>query len=95
MAGRSCAARCQHRKRFYSLLSDPVAIPLVKGMLWRYNKPALSDEDLERLVHVLIDALRAVKDAIASSVVDQLRAPHAEVDQAKVEMEERGGLVKR
>lgn len=63
---------------------------LVKGQLWRRSNPALSDEQRQQLVHVLMEARRAVKEAKASDDADDMRTARAEVDQAKRALGERG-----
>lgn len=63
---------------------------VVKGQLWRCSNPALSDAERQQLVHDLMEARRAVKEAIASNAEDQLRAARALVDKAKVALGERG-----
>ncbi|MDH4432208.1 hypothetical protein QEP21_17895 [Pseudomonas shirazica] len=63
---------------------------VVKGQLWRCSNPSLSYEERQHLVHVLMDARRAVKEAKASDDADQMRTAQAEVDQAKRALGERG-----
>jgi len=63
---------------------------VVKGRLWRCSNPALSEEERQHLVHVLMEARRAVKEAKASSDEDQLRTARAAVNEAKVALGERG-----
>ncbi|MGO3987225.1 hypothetical protein ABI582_22975 [Pseudomonas sp. SAS7] len=63
---------------------------VVKGQLWRCSNPALSEEERQHLVHVLMDARRAVKEAKASKDAGQLRSARARVDAAKVALGERG-----
>jgi len=63
---------------------------VVKGQLWRCSNPALSDEERQHLVQVLMKARRAVKEAKASDDTDQMRAARAAVDQAKRALGERG-----
>lgn len=63
---------------------------VVKGQLWRCSNPALSDEERQHLVHVLMKARRAVKEAKASDDADQMRTARAAVDQAKRALGERG-----
>lgn len=46
---------------------------VVKGQLWRCSNPALSDEQRQQLVHDLMQARRAVKEAKASNDAEQLR----------------------
>jgi len=69
---------------------------VVKGQLWRCSNPALSDEERQHLVRVLMEARRAVKEAKASENADELRTARSAVDQAKRALGERGpGLVER
>jgi len=63
---------------------------VVKGQLWRCSNPSLSDEERQHLVHVLMQARRAVKEAKASDDADQMRTARSEVDEAKVALGERG-----
>ncbi|UVL75879.1 hypothetical protein LOY24_14135 [Pseudomonas putida] len=63
---------------------------VVKGQLWRCSNPALSDEQRQQLVHVLMDARRAVKESKASDDADQMRIARAAVDQAKRALGDRG-----
>lgn len=63
---------------------------VVKGQLWRCSNPALSDKERQHLVHVLMKARRAVKEAKASDDADQMRTARAAVDQAKRALGERG-----
>lgn len=63
---------------------------VVNGQLWRCSNPALSDEERQHLVHVLMKARRAVKEAKASDDADQMRTARAAVDQAKRALGERG-----
>ncbi|WP_411563137.1 hypothetical protein [Pseudomonas shirazensis] len=63
---------------------------VVKGQLWRCSNPALSDEERQHLVQVLMEARRAVKEAKASDDADQMRNARAAVDQAKRALGERG-----
>lgn len=63
---------------------------VVKGQLWRCSNPALSEEERQHLVHDLMEARRAVKEAIASSDTVQLRSARARIDAAKVALRERG-----
>ncbi|WP_128637386.1 hypothetical protein [Pseudomonas taiwanensis] len=63
---------------------------VVNGQLWRCSNPALSDEERQHLVQVLMKARRAVKEAKASDDADHMRTARAEVDQAKRALGERG-----
>ncbi|WP_414892928.1 hypothetical protein [Pseudomonas serboccidentalis] len=63
---------------------------VVKGQLWRCSNPALSDDQRQQLVQMLMEARRAVKVAKATNHADQIRTARAEVDQAKRALGERG-----
>ncbi|MDH0733214.1 hypothetical protein N5F23_21105 [Pseudomonas sichuanensis] len=63
---------------------------LVKGQLWRCSNPALSDEARQHLVHDLMQARRAVKEAKASNDAEQLRNARVKINAAKVALGERG-----
>jgi len=62
----------------------------VRGRLWRTSNPALPDAQRQRLVTQLMDARRAVKDALASGDEQDLRDARGDVDAAKVALGERG-----
>jgi hypothetical protein len=61
---------------------------VVRGRLWRKSNPNLGDEKRDRLVHELMDARRAVKEAGTGEIA--LRKARSLVDQAKVRLGERG-----
>lgn len=63
---------------------------MVRGRLWRTSNPALPDTQRQRLVTQLMDARRAVKDALASGDEQDLRDARGDVDAAKVALGERG-----
>ncbi len=63
---------------------------VVKGQLWRCSNPALPVEKRQHLVHDLMEARRAVKEAKALDDEDKLHAARAAVDLAKVALGERG-----
>ncbi len=63
---------------------------MVRGRLWRTSNPALPDAQRQRLVTQLMDARRAVKDALASGDEQDLRDARGDVDAAKVALGERG-----
>lgn len=63
---------------------------VVRGRLWRTSNPALPDAQRQRLVSQLMDARRAVKDALASGDEQDLRDARGDVDAAKVALGERG-----
>ncbi|MEW4563183.1 hypothetical protein AB1K70_11690 [Bremerella sp. JC770] len=60
---------------------------IVDGVLWRATNPALSPEKRDRLVRELMAARRAVKGA---SDADELRRARQCVNDAKVQLGERG-----
>ncbi|NIJ69048.1 hypothetical protein FHY09_001490 [Xanthomonas sp. 60] len=62
----------------------------MRGRLWRTSNPALPDAQRQRLVTQLMDARRAVKDALASGDEQDLRDARGDVDAAKVALGERG-----
>lgn len=61
---------------------------IVRGRLWRTANPALSAEEHGKLVHELMAARRAVKDAGCDKVLEQ--AARHSVDVAKTALGERG-----
>jgi hypothetical protein len=61
---------------------------VMRGRLWRLSNPALHPGERERLVHELMTARRAVRDAKGDA--DALRAARASVDAAKRALGERG-----
>jgi hypothetical protein len=63
---------------------------VVKGRLWRMSNPDLDEDLRQRLVHDLMDARRAVRDARRLERPDLLAAARAEVDRAKIAPGERG-----
>ncbi|NIF29456.1 hypothetical protein F3J44_24195 [Pantoea sp. Tr-811] len=63
---------------------------VVKGQLWRCSNPALPDQERQHLVHKLMEARRAVKEAKTSNDEEQLREARASVHTAKVALGERG-----
>ena len=63
---------------------------MVRGRLWRTSNPALPDAQRQRLITQLMDARRAVKDALASGDEQDLRDARGDVDAAKVALGERG-----
>jgi len=63
---------------------------IVRGRLWRRSDPALSDDERERRVGVLMTARRSVGTALRSGDTDALRAARAQVDDAKRSLGERG-----
>ena len=63
---------------------------VVRGRLWRRSNPALTFEQRETLVHDLMSARRAVREALASQDTEGLLAARLRVDAAKVGLGERG-----
>jgi hypothetical protein len=65
---------------------------IVKGRLWRCSNPNLSPEERNLLVHQLMDARRAVKDAKATQSVEALKQARVQVHAVKVALGERGAV---
>lgn len=63
---------------------------VVQGRLWRAANPNIPDETRKRLVHELMRARRAVKDALDSDDAERLAAARAAVDATKIALGERG-----
>ncbi len=63
---------------------------IVRGRLWRASNPGLNEHKRQTIVNQLMDARRAVKQAMANADTDALKAARAQVQQAKVELGERG-----
>ena len=63
---------------------------VVRGRLWRRANPNLSIEQRDLLVRELMNARRAVKDALKSGVPEQLQLARKAVDAAKTKLGERG-----
>ena len=63
---------------------------VVRGRLWRRSNPTLPPDERDRLVHALMDARRAVRDALASGDAAALTSARAGVQAAKVGLGERG-----
>jgi hypothetical protein len=61
---------------------------VVRGRLWRLSNPGLHPQERERLVHELMAARRAVRDA--KNDPDALALARAKVDTAKRALGERG-----
>lgn len=61
---------------------------VVRGRLWRLSNPALDENERDRLVHELMDARRAVRDAGDNEAARA--AARARVDAAKRALGERG-----
>lgn len=63
---------------------------VVRGRLWRRSNPELTPDHRDALVHDLMSARRAVRDALNRQDADDLRRGRACVQAAKVELGERG-----
>lgn len=63
---------------------------VVRGRLWRAANPNLPDDVRTNLVHELMQARRAVKEAIHSNDPQRLAAARAAVNAAKIALGERG-----
>lgn len=63
---------------------------IVRARLWRTTNPALLPEVRSALVQQLMQARRAVKDALQTDDAEQLRTARAAVHTAKVALGERG-----
>lgn len=61
---------------------------VVRGRLWRTSNPGLDEDERERLVHELMSARRAVRDAAGEEAATA--SARAAVDAAKVALGERG-----
>lgn len=62
----------------------------MRGQLWRATNPALTEEERQRLVNVLMDARREVGVARKAGDAVAERAARAQVHAAKVMLGERG-----
>ena len=60
----------------------------MRGRLWRASNPHLEPQERERLVHELMTARRAVRDA--QGAPDRLKSARAAVNAAKIALGERG-----
>jgi len=65
---------------------------VVRGRLWRRSDPDLTEEARQSLVHDLMDARRAVRDALRSGAEADLRTARAQVQTAKAGLGERGAV---
>lgn len=63
---------------------------VVRGKLWRMSDPQLPPHDKARLVKLLMDARRAVKEAKKARDPDAEATAHRNVDAAKRSLGERG-----
>ncbi|MGB3738555.1 MAG: hypothetical protein WA948_04295 [Pontixanthobacter sp.] len=62
----------------------------MRGRLWRASDPALSDAQRQTYIDMLMDARRAVRDALRADDEVALKAARAQVQTAKVSLGERG-----
>jgi hypothetical protein len=77
------------------LLSGPLKTPdgryiVVRGRLWRTSNPALPEAERQHLVNQLMDARRAVRDALKAQDKAAEKAARNKVHNAKVALGERG-----
>lgn len=65
---------------------------VVRGRLWRRANPGLPEGQRETLVRELMNARRAVKEALRSGVASELALARKAVDVAKTGLGERGAV---
>lgn len=63
---------------------------VVRGRLWRASNPALPESRREQLTHALMQARRAVRQALQQEDAAALAQARASVDEAKHALGERG-----
>ena len=63
---------------------------IVRGRLWRASNPNLPEDERQALVNDLMDARRAVRDALKEEDKAAEKAARAKVHAAKVALGERG-----
>ncbi len=63
---------------------------IVRGRLWRATNPNLPEAERQRWVDALMDARRAVRDALRTEDAAALKQARASVQEAKVALGERG-----
>jgi hypothetical protein len=63
---------------------------VVRGRLWRCSNPRLNAEARQDLVDALMQARRAVRDALKAQDAEALKAARACVNDAKIGLGERG-----
>lgn len=63
---------------------------MVRGRLWRRTNPALAEDERATLVAALMDARRAVGEALRADDATGLAVARGAVDRAKVALGERG-----
>ena len=63
---------------------------VVRGRLWRCSNPDLDPEERAGLVRALMQARRAVKEALVGGDEPALKEARARVNEAKVALGERG-----
>lgn len=64
----------------------------MRGRLWRTSNPDLPQERRQQLVNDLMDARRAVRDALATRDKQAEKSARAKVHAAKVSLGERGDV---
>lgn len=62
----------------------------MRGRLWRASDPNLPEDERQRLVNELMDARRAIRDALNADDRAAEKAARAKVHAAKVALGERG-----
>lgn len=63
---------------------------VVRGRLWRRSNPDLTANARQSLVHDLMDARRAVRDALQSGAETDLTSARGRIQAAKMALGERG-----
>jgi hypothetical protein len=63
---------------------------VVKGRLWRCSNPNLDEQTRSEQVRALMQARRAVKQALQHNQMDELATAREQVNAAKVALGERG-----
>jgi hypothetical protein len=63
---------------------------VVKGRLWRCSNPDLDEQTRSQQVRALMQARRAVKEALQHNKMDDLAVARQQVNAAKVALGERG-----
>lgn len=65
---------------------------VVKGRLWRCSNPSLDEQTRSQQVRALMQARRAVKQALQHNKMDDLEAARQQVNAAKIALGERGSV---
>ncbi|MBE9060958.1 hypothetical protein [cf. Phormidesmis sp. LEGE 11477] len=65
---------------------------VVKGRLWRCTNPNLDEQTRQRHVKVLMKARNQIKQAKRREDLEALSVARAQVNQAKIELGERGSV---